>query len=367
MDKSFKILAVNPGSTSTKIAAFADDSLLFQENLDHKAADLAQFRHFTDELPYRRNLIVDVLMARGYALDDFDVFVARGAGLDPVEGGTYIVGDLMLSHAMGDGHGARHPANLGSVLAKEFSNLSAGQPAFIVDPPDTDELEAPARISGLKEFPRRSGFHALSQKEAARRAASALGKAYGESRFVVAHVGGGVSVGAHKNGRVVDTDDLTSGTGAIAPTRPGWTPIRYVAQKCFSGEYTPESLEDILMKRGGVVDHLGTSDMREVERRIEDGDKYAACVYEAMLSSVAKSIGGFATVLEGRLDAIVLTGGVMHSKLAQAGLKKRVEFIAPVLIYPGEFEMEALCHGALRVLRGEEEAKHYTGAPPPAS
>jgi len=363
MNKIYRILAINPGSTSTKIAVFENDKLLFQENLDHKVEELAEFKDFTEQLPYRRDLIIDVLKDRGYALEQFDVFVARGAGLDPVEGGTYIVGELMVSRAM-DGHVARHPANLGSVLANEFSDMVGGRPAFIVDPPDTDELEPVARISGLKEFPRRSSFHALSQKEAARRAAAELDKTYEGARFVVAHIGGGVSVGAHKNGRVVDTDDLTSGTGAIAPTRPGWIPIKQIAKKCFSGEYTPDHVEDLLMKRGGIVDHLGTSDMREVERRIKDGDKYAACVYEAMLISVAKSIGGFATVLEGKVDAVVLTGGIMHSEFAREGVKKRIEFIAPVLVYPGEFEMEALCHGALRVLRGDETAKHYTGILP---
>jgi butyrate kinase len=303
------------------------------------------------------------LKGKGYALEDFDVFVARGAGLEPMEGGTYVVEDLMTSHAM-DGHVARHPANLGSVLAKEFSDIAGDRPAFVVDPPDTDELDPVARISGLKEFPRRSSFHALSQKEAARRAASELGKTYEESRFVVAHIGGGISVGAHRNGRVVDTDDLTSGTGVIAPTRPGWIPVRHIAKQCFSGEYTPDNIDDLLMKRGGIVDHLGTSDMREVEQRMERGEMYAAYVYEAMLRSVAKSIGGFATVLDGEIDAVVLTGGIMHSAFARDEIKKRVGFIAPIFVYPGEFEMDALCHGALRILRGEEEAKHYTGIPP---
>jgi butyrate kinase len=359
MTETYKILALNPGSTSTKIAVFENEDKLFQKNIDHPPEELAAFEKIPDQLPFRRDVIVTVLADAGYRIADFDVFVGRGGSLNPCEGGTYPAEGLLLEHTR-TCHAAPHPAALGPVLAHELAAVR-GVFAFTVDPPDIDEFEPIARISGVKAMPRESRAHALNQKEAARRASKDLRLEYGKASFVVAHIGGGISVGVHKNGRLVDATNLAFGEGPMAPTRSGTLPVLRVVEMIADGGYTPEDMRALVLKTGGVYDHLGTADMREVGRRAESGDEYAALVRDALVYHIAKSIGAMSTVLYGKPDAIVLTGGIVHSEYVVKALTERVGSIARVLVYPGEFEMEALAKGALRVLRGEEEAKIYKG------
>jgi butyrate kinase len=358
MEKAYRILTINPGSTSTKIAVFENEKKVFQEDIEHTPEELAVFTTIPDQLPFRHDVVASVLKKAGYEIGDFDVFVGRGGSLNPCEGGTYTVEGLLLEHTI-TCYAAPHPAALGPVLAYEYSR-EKGVPAFTVDPPDVDEFEPIARISGIKSIPRESRNHSLNQKEAARRAARDLGKPYGELTLIVAHIGGGISVGMHKEGRIVDASNLAYGEAPMAPTRCGTIPVLRVVGMMENG-VTPERIRGYVLKNGGIYDHLGTSDMREVESMIANGDEYARLVRDAQIYHVAKSIGAFSTVTNGKVDAIVLTGGLVHSDAIVEGLKERVGFIAPVMAYPGEFEMEALANGALRILRGEEETKTYKG------
>jgi butyrate kinase len=358
MSKIYKILAINPGSTSTKIAVFENERKLFQEDIDHRPEDLAAFESIPEQLPFRRDVVAAALKRAGYDISDFDVFVGRGGSLNPCEGGTYEATGLLLEHTRVC-YAAPHPAALGPVLAHEYAQVR-GVPAYTVDPPDTDEFDEVARVSGIRDIPRESRAHALNQKEAARRAARDLGKTYETSDLIVAHIGGGVSVGVHRDGRLVDATNLAYGEGPMAPTRCGTIPVLRVVEMMEKG-VEPERIRRYVLKDGGVFDHLGTSDMREVDRMIADGDEYAKLVRDALIYHIAKSIGALATVLYGKPDAIVLTGGIARSEAVVEGVRERVGFIAQVLTYPGEFEMEALANGALRVLRGEEQAKLYKG------
>jgi butyrate kinase len=357
--EKYRILTINPGSTSTKIALFENDEKIFQKNVIHSAEELAQFPDIPSQLHYRRDMIIDAVNAEEISMDDIDVFVSRGGGQAPCDGGTYVIEGLLLEHAR-IGYSGSHAAILGAVIAHEFA-APGGKPAFIVDTPDMDELEPVARISGLKDYPRKSSFHALNQKEVARRAAKEIGKSYDTARLVVGHLGGGISVAVHRYGRAIDADNIIGGSSPMAPTRVGNLAVGSIASLCFSGQYTKDQVFELITKNGGVVDHLGTSDMQEVERRAKDGDAHAALVYDAMIYQIAKSIGGYATVLDGDVDAIALSGGLTYSQYLVDALKKKIGFIAPVFVYPGEFEMEALAHGALRVLRGTEKVRTYPG------
>lgn len=358
MDKEIiRILAINPGSTSTKIAIFENEDKVWQTNIEHAAEELARFAEIPDQLPYRRDTVLAAVRAAGYELNGIDVFVGRGGGLDPCEGGTYRVGGLLLEHAR-TCHAAKHPSTLGAVIANEFQLATGGQ-AFIVNPPDVDEFEPVARISGIKAAPRSSRCHTLNQKEVGHRAAKTLGSTYEQSNFVIAHIGGGISVAAHKKGRIVDTNDIINGDGPMAPTRSGQVAVNDIINMCFSGEYTQKQMKDLVTKSGGIMDHLGTSDMLEVERRIQAGDDYAKLVYEAMIYQVIKQIGAQAAVLGGAVDAVLLTGGIARAERVVNTIEAQTKFIAPLMVYPGEFEMEALANGALRVLRGIEKEKVY--------
>jgi butyrate kinase len=354
-----RILVINPGSTSTKIAVFEDEEKVFQENIGHPAEYLEKYPAIQDQLPFRKEVIIEVLKKKGFPPESFHVFSARGGGLVPCVGGVYKIEEILLDHARS---WTKHPAALGALLANEFAKINK-VPAFIVDPPDVDELQDVARISGMKEFPRESRFHALNQKEAARRAAKSMGKSYGTVNLVVAHIGGGVSVGAHREGKAIDVTDIINGDSPMAPTRAGQIAAQTWIELCFSGNYTKKEMENFISKNGGVINHLGTSDMLEVERRIEAGDTYAKLVYDGMIYQIGKNIGAYATVLHGKVDAVVITGGMVRSPYLRDTLEAMISYIAPVIVYPGEFEMEALAGGALRVMKGEEEPLHYTGQP----
>jgi butyrate kinase len=362
----YRVLTINPGSTSTKVALYEDEHPLFVETIPHSAEEIAAFPHIAAQYAFRRDAVLSLLDEHGIRPDSLDAVVGRGGILKPIPSGTYRVNEKMLDELRPQpDEGLRHPkerehaSNLGAIIAEEIARR-AGIPAFIVDPVCVDEFDEIARISGLPEIERRSLSHALNLKAAARRAARELGKRYEEVNLVVAHLGGGISVSPHRGGRMVDVNQALDGTGPFAPERAGGLPVGDVIRLCYSSKYTYEEMIKKIAGRGGLVAHLGTNDARQVERRIiEEGDEHARLIYQAMAYQIAKEIGLMATVLKGDMDAIVLTGGLARSEMLVAWIVERVEWIASVLIYPGEDEMLAMAQGALRVLRGEEKTRDY--------
>ncbi|EAX46608.1 acetate and butyrate kinase [Thermosinus carboxydivorans Nor1] len=356
MKYQYKILAINPGSTSTKIAVYADETCLFEETIRHSTEELAPFARINDQYEFRRQLVEKVLTTHDIKIEELSAVVGRGGPLKPIPSGTYIVNDTMCEDLRA-GVQAEHASNLGGLIARGIAD-QAGIPAFIVDPVSVDEFEPLARITGIPEIQRRSLFHALNLKAVAHRVACDLGRDYHSLNLIMVHLGGGISVGIQQGGRMIDVANPNE-TGPFSPERAGAVPTGDLVKMCYSGKYTLEQMKKKLVGSAGLVAHLGTNDGREIERRINAGDKHAALVYEAMAYQVAKEIGAMATVVSGRVDAIVLTGGLAHSKMLTGWISNRVRFIADVLIYPGEDEIKALVEGALRVLRGEEEAKIY--------
>lgn len=357
----YRIIVLNPGSTSTKTAVYEDEKRIFSETIDHPADVLAKFPNIVDQLPYRREIITKTLLQKGIDLHSADAFSAICTGLMPMEGGVYEVNDVMYAHGQ-VGPGSKHPGNLGPLLARDFAEEFGGR-AFIVDASSVDEFCDEARMTGFAELFRTSRGHPLNQRAAARKYADDIGKPYEELNLVVAHLGGGISVSAHCQGKMIDTVDSTRGEGRMAPTRTGTAPLADVVGLCYSGKYTEKEMLTKIMKTGGWVAHLGTSDAREVEKRIAKGDAFAEFVYRTTAYQIAKDIAAMASVMEGKVDAIILTGGVAYSEMMTGMIKKRVGFLAPVELYPGEYEMDALAAGAVRVLDGKEKAKYYTGEP----
>lgn len=359
--KKFKIFTINPGSTSTKIGLFENEREIFKKNVSHEERKLKEFQEISDQFEYRKETILNVLAEEGQTLEGVDAFSARGGGLVSVTGGVYIINETLLHHAT-IGYTVKHPAMLGSQLAKSFSDEYGGT-AFIVNPPDVDEFQDVARVTGIKGVYRQSRIHALNQKEIAIRYSQSIGEKHEDLNLVIAHIGGGISVTAHQKGKMIDSNDIVNGDGPMTPTRAGSMPATDIIKMCFSGKYTEKEMYNKITKQGGLIDHLGTSDSREVVKMIEDGEKYAKIVYDAMIYQVAKAIGSYTTVLHGEVDAIILTGGISNDKYLVEELTNMVSYIGPISVMPGEFEMEALAAGALRVLRGEEEVKTYTGEP----
>jgi butyrate kinase len=359
--EKYKIFAINPGSTSTKIALFEADEEVFSANVSHDAATLKQFREIPEQFPYRKQAILDELAKRNVSLVGAHAFVGRCGGMGPITGGTYEINDLLLKHSV-SGRATKHPANLGGQLAYDFA-VAYGGKAFIVNPPDTDEFEQIARVTGFSDVARESKTHTLNQKEVAIRHAASIGRRYEDLNLIISHIGGGLSVSVHRRGRIIDSNNIVDGDGPMAPTRAGTLPAVAIVDMCFSGKYTQREMYDRITKNGGLVDHLGTAEVIEILERIKKGDAYAKLIYDAMIYQIGKAIGAYATVLSGQVDAILLTGGVARDSYLVEQLTGRVKYIAPVKVYAGEFEMEALAAGAIRVLTGQEKAKTYTGEP----
>lgn len=350
-----RILAINPGSTSTKIACFENEKSVFEKSIPFSEAERASFAAVLDQLDRRFELISEALGAAELPLGGFDAVVGRGGLLAPIPSGTYAVNAEMERDLREAKRGA-HASNLGGLLALRFAALS-GCPAYIVDPVSVDELSDVARISGAPEIERTSLVHALNQKAVARKAAAKLGKRYENCRFIVAHLGTGVTLGVHLNGRIVDVSGAKS-DGPMSPERAGGLPPDGLIDLCFSGRCTKEELTRKLLGGWGLVGYLGTRDLREIFKMAET-DAKAKIVLEAFVYQLAKGIGEFAAVLDGDIDAIVVTGGMAYSQRLMEMLLKKISFLGRVEIFPGEDELEALALGALRVLKGEEKAKNY--------
>lgn len=354
---AIKSLIINPGSTSTKIGVFEDETLLFEETLRHSTEEIAQYASIVEQKDFRKNIILNLMKEKDFDLKSLQVIVGRGGMLKPIPGGTYAVTDELLAD-LKTGKQGQHASNLGGILAREIAD-SIGVPSYIVDPVVVDELMPIARYSGVPELPRTSVFHALNQKAVAKRYAKESGSSYDSLNLIVVHMGGGVSVGAHERGKVIDVFNALDGDGAFSPERAGAVPSGALIKMCFSGRYTEKEVYKKLVGNGGFNAYLGSNDMREVEKMVQGGDKRAAEIREAFILQVAKDIGSMACVLKGKVDQIIMTGGIAYDSVVTDGLKERAGFIAPVTVYPGEDELLALAQGALRVMNGEEKAMDY--------
>ena len=354
--RDYRILAIDPGSTSTKVGIFIGGELK-KESVEHKKEVLEQFSTVIEQKGMRVEAIRTFLLKNGLDGVKFDATVGRGGLLKPIEGGVYMVDGAMLKD-LKEGRYGVHPANLGGILAYEFASLF-NCPAFVVDPPTIDEMDSVAKLSGLKEIERKSKFHALNQRATAKKAAELLGKDYRDVNLIVAHMGGGVSVGAHRRGRVVDVNNALDGDGPYSVERSGGLPFGDLLRLVRDGGYSVDELMYKCLKRGGVYSYLGLTDMKKVEVMVENGDEFAKLVVDGFIYQVAKEIGALSSALSGSLDGIVLTGGLAKSRYIVDNLKKRVSFLAPVFVFEGEFEIEALVDGALGALKGEVKIKRY--------
>lgn len=352
-----KSLIINPGSTSTKIGVFEDETLLFEETLRHSTEEIAKYASIVDQKDFRKDIIINLLKEKNFDINSLNMVVGRGGMLKPIPGGTYAVSDELLED-LKVGVQGQHASNLGGILAREIGD-SIGVPSYIVDPVVVDELEPISRYSGVPELPRVSVFHALNQKAVAKRYAKENGKSYDALNLIVVHMGGGVSVGAHKQGKVIDIFNALDGDGAFSPERAGGVPSGALIKMCFSGKYTEKEVYKKIVGGGGFNAYCGTNDMRDVSKMVQEGDTKAAEVRDAFIMQVAKDIGSMACVLNGKIDQIIVTGGIAYDKTVVAGLEERAEWIAPFTVYPGEDELLALVQGGLRVLNGEEKAMVY--------
>ncbi len=355
----FRVLAINPGSTSTKIAVFDDEKELFTKTLRHKPEKLDQLGGLLDQYDFRKNLVLEVLQENNIAPESLKAAVGRGGLIKPVKGGVYKVNEKMLTDLKNPKIWGRiHASNLGAFIAYSISQ-TYGIPAFIIDPVTVDEFDDIARISGIPEIERKSLFHALNIRYTARRLARQLKIEFTASNMIAAHMGGGISIAAIKKGRVVDVNNALLGMGPFSPQRAGALPIGDLLDMAYSGNYTKKELTTYLAKNAGWMAYLKTDSGLEVEKKIQQGDEKFRLYRDAMCYQIAKEIGACAAVLEGKVDAIFLTGGLAFGDEFNDEIKKRVGFISPVFALPGENEMEALCQGAVHVLRGEEKAKDY--------
>ena len=362
---SYRVLAINPGSTSTKIAVFEDKENLFTKVLRHDPAELEKFGGIIEQYEFRKNLVVEAVKENDITIESLNAVVGRGGLVRALEGGTYEINDTMLADLKDPTKWGRiHASNLGAFIAKSIAD-EIGVRSFIVDPVTVDEFEDLARVSGIPEIKRQSLFHALNIRYTARLLADQLGKDFDKMNMVAVHMGGGISICAIKQGKVVDTNNALLGMGPFSPQRAGALPIGDLLDMAYSGDWTKKQLTGYLAKKAGLMAYLGTDDGMYIEKEIEklkngeDGNKDAKFYHDAMCYQIAKEIGGYATVVDGKVDAIFLTGGLCYNPFLVEELKKRTGFIAPVHVFPGEKEMEALTQGAVRVLNGSEDARVY--------
>ena len=350
-----KVLVINPGATSTKIAVFDEDKQVFKKGIDHSAQELDQFDRVIDQADYRQKAILDAVAESGYQLSDFDAVCGRGGLYRAIPSGTYAVSDAVMRDVEQAPYG-EHPSNLGAYLAKKLGDM-VGIPAFSVDPVCVDEMTEVAHVSGFREFRRQSLFHALNQKATARKAAEQMGKRYEDVKLIVCHLGGGVSVAAHDHGRVVDVFNVKD-EGAMGLDRGGSLPVNALINYCYSGK-SKEEVKRIFGRQSGMFSYVGTTDFREICAKVVEGDPKFVQAYEALVYQLAKDIGAMAAVLHFDVDAIVYTAGMAYEEFFCNDISKYVAKLAPIIRLPGEEEMRSLAEGALRVLHGEQEAGVY--------
>ena len=353
-----RILAINPGSTSTKFAVYFDEQCVLNKTIRHSMDELLSYKNVVDQFDFRKGFIIDSLVDEGIEVDSIKLVIGRGGLTYPLESGVYRINNRMLAHAR-EGILGQHASNLGPLLADYIALQIPDAQAFIADPVVTNEMQEVARISGHPKFERLSVFHALNQKATARLHADKTGKSYESLRLIVVHLGGGISVGAHKGGRVIDVNNAFDGEGPFSPERSGTLPVGQLITACFSGKNSEEQIRRMVVGEGGLVGYLGTHDAQKVAESARSGNTKARLVRDAMFYQVGKSIGEMAVVLEGKVDAILLTGGMAHDPEWEAYVKSKAGFIAPVFSYPGEDELQALAMNALRVARGEVPVKIY--------
>ena len=363
-----KVLIINPGSTSTKIGFYEDGQQKFETNLTHSAEEIAKYESVMDQGDMRRDAITNFLAENGVELDTIDLIMARGGLISPIEAGVYEVTSEMREACIG-GKGGVHACNLSALIADDMaadinkSRQAKGQEgickAYIADAPTSDEMLPELKLTGHPVFERRAAFHTLNSRAMVRRYARNVGKTNKDVTVIVAHMGGGSSVSLHRNGLVIDVNDALGGDGPMSPERAGSVPAFPLIDLCFSGEYTKAEIKKMLVGKGGAVAHLGTNDFREITARAEDGDQACATFLKAFCISVAKYIGSMATVVGGKVDGIVLTGGIAYSKVITSEIASLVGFIAPVEVYAGENELESLAENGYGILDGEFEVKEY--------
>ncbi|MRR23941.1 butyrate kinase [bacterium] len=354
------ILAINPGSTSTKFALYRGTDMVMQKTLRHSTEDLAVFGRMTDQLSFRYGVIMEALTGLDTDLDDIAAVVGRGGLVNPIESGIYEVNDLMKKHLL-EAINGEHASNLGALLADMIAGPLPGAKAYIVDPVVVDELEPVARLSGHPLIRRKSIFHALNQKAVARVYAASVGKEYEDLNLIVAHMGGGISVGAHRRGRVIDVNNALNGDGPFSPERSGGLPAWQLAELCFSGRYTPSDIKSMLAGKGGIVAYLGTNDHLEASKRAENGDENAALVLKGCSYQTAKEIGAMSAVLEGNVDCIILTGGLAYDAVHVEQVRSMISHLGPVYVYPGEDELKALAFNGYLAITGHISVKEYLG------
>jgi len=352
------ILAINPGSTSTKFSLYSEADLIFERNLKHTTEELACFIKITDQFHFRKELIMNELLKREIELSGIKAVVGRGGLVKPIESGIYVVNQKMKND-LTEGLSGQHASNLGGLIADEIASLLPEATAYIVDPVVVDELQPVSRISGHPLIERKSIFHALNQKSVARIYAASIGKQYEDINLIIAHMGGGVSVGAHRKGRVIDVNNALDGDGPFSPERSGGLPSGQLVDLCFSGKLSHSEIKSMITGKGGMVAYLCTNSFIEVCRRAENGDKKAIMIKDAVSYQIGKEIGAMAAVLNGQVDAIILTGGMAYQDENIKSIKSMIGFIADVVVYPGEDEMKALAFNCLLAMDGKIQFKTY--------
>ena len=357
MSDNKTILIINPGSTSTKIGIFSAGKMIVNESVKHDDAELRKFPTIWDQYDFRRDALLDFLKNNTISMAEIDAIACRGGNVKPLPGGIYRICPKMIADMKSGIYGG-HPINVGGLVAFDLGN-EYNIPVLTADPPMTDELCSSARYSGIPQIARQSSFHALNQKATARKIAAGLDRTYDEVNLIVVHLGGGISVGAHRKGQIIDVNNALDGDGPFSPERAGSLPAGDLVKLCFSGDYSKAEVLKLLTGNGGLFAYLGTTNVIEIERRIDAGDEKAAEVFEAMIYQVAKEIGASAAVLEGEVDAIALTGSLVYSQRLLESLKRKISFIAPIHLNPGENEMEALADAAMRYFNDEEELSIY--------
>ena len=358
---SYRVLAINPGSTSTKIGVFDGDECVFKVSIDHSLEELQAFKEISDQREFRLETVLNALKENNIAIESIDAFSGRGGSLECCEGGSYLINDLMYEDAKSM-RIVKHPSALGIVIAYELGHKYQ-KPSFCVNPPDVDEFNIEARITGIPGIYRESRIHALNQKEIAIRYAHKVNSEYENLNLIICHAGGGISIAAHNHGKMIDCNDIINGDGPMAPTRSGFIPAKPLISLCFSGELSEKEIKALINKNGGIIAHLGTDDIKEVNEMIKNGNKKAKIIYDAMIYQIAKQIGAMYVALKCNCSAIILTGGIANDAYYVKKLSNYIKKLAKIEVMAGELELEALASGAIRVLTNQEKAKIYTSKP----